>query len=258
MAIVPYVAAIAMTLSKYTSIQTTPSPQNSAGDAAPTQAVPASPIAVGFPQYDYHRHPDELVSSIFKHAEGVFALERMDVVDGPNGFTYTGFRISRDPARDTKWFGNGEFAKITLSKGHGIVVFPDLTSSQPESAYSYGKLLSLSIFGDSKPTARFDPDAHKATIDAPIVPGTKVIQGRPSDQLFPAHARHVLAERFASVIGADLPHEVFVFEYPDIDKLMRFKIVIPSYKQLTPAQQKAVSDAAFWCLPYAVYITAQF
>lgn len=213
---------------------------------------------IGIPEGASQSSSDALVRSFFASPEQLLAAMHIDLTDDPNGMPYYGLRISKDPARNAGYIGHRELCHNVLHKGRGIAIFDaDAPGNRPTQSYTYGKCLALSIFGDFRPQASLDPEAHKATIQFRPPVGTKVMRSRPSEQIFPSHAKATLARRIETAIGSPVPHEVFLIEYPEIDTLKRFHINVSGYQELKPDQLRALDLAISWCLPYAVYTSSK-
>jgi hypothetical protein len=212
---------------------------------------------IGIPEVGTQSSSDALVRSFFEDPKQLLACVHIELTDDPNGMPYYGLRISKDPARNAGYIGHAELCHNVLQKGRGIAIFDaDTSDNRPMQVYTYGKCLALSVFGDFKPQASLDPDAHKETIDFRPPAGTKVMRGRPGEQIFPPYARATLARRIEAAVGQAVQHDVFLIEYPQIDSLKRFHISVSGYRDLTPAQQRAVGVAVSWCLPYATYVSS--
>lgn len=180
---------------------------------------------------------------------------------GPDGFPYVVAefdappQIGGDAPQGTDDGLRKCLVQSLLNEGHGLAVMPHKTD-KPVWVYTYRDILCLSIFGALRPHGEYDPNAYPRTIDAPLPPGTSVRQGRPSDELLPACARKVIADRIAVAAGRPLPHEFYVFEFPEIDTLRRLKLVIPELKDMSTEQRRAISVAVQWCVPYALYTSS--
>lgn len=142
-----------------------------------------------------------------------------------------------------------------LKEGMGLAVFRH-GSTQPMWAYTYGDIMCLNIFGGLRPQGEYDPNAYPGTIDAPLPLGVSIRQGRPSDQVLPDYARRVIADRITAATGRTVPHEFYVFEFPQIDTLRRLKLVMPEWSSMSTEQRREISKAVRWCLPYALYVTS--
>jgi hypothetical protein len=180
---------------------------------------------------------------------------------GPDGFPYVSLRLGSDGNN-----GNGHgpaenmplrssLLQSILDEGFGLVLWQPGTE-QPVWVYSYGDLLCFRIFGSLRPHPEYDPRLYPETLDPPAARDVRVNQGTPSDQLLPPYARRVIATRLTLVMGKPLEHEFFVFQYPDIDTLFRFKLVAPDLKGMAEPHRRAIGKAVQWCLPYVLYTAA--
>lgn len=130
-------------------------------------------------------------------------------------------------------------------------------SSKPLWVYTYGDILCLSIFGSLRPLGEYDPNAYPNTIDAAPSAGALVRQGMASDELLPGYARRVIADRISGAAGRPVPHDFYLFEYPQIDTLRRLKLVMPEWSTMRPEQRRTITNAVQWCLPYALYLSSK-
>lgn len=225
---------------------------------------PAKPVQAPFPEplhtstgFNIANAQQYLLSFFAKDAEPVpipGSIKRI----GPDGFPYVVAEFDAPPQagggspQGTDDGLRKSLIQSLLNEGHGLAVMPH-KSSKPVWVYTYGDILCLSIFGSLRPHAEYDPNAYPSTIDAPLPPGAIVRQGKPSDELLPSLARRVIADRITAAVGRPVPHEFYVFEFPEIDTLRRIKLVIPELRDLSTEQRRAISSAVQWCLPYALF-----
>ncbi len=227
--------------------------------AKPVQAPLPEPldIATGFNVANAEQY---LRSYFTKDATPVRIPDGIKMI-GPDRFPYVAAQLDAPPqvGGDASQGPDDQLRKSLvqslLNEGFGLSVMRD-KSEKPVWVYRYADLLCLSVFGSLRPHGEYDPNAYSGTIDAPLPRGTAIRQGRPSDELLPAYARRVIADRIAAEVGQPVPHEFYVFEFPEVDTLRRLKLVVPGLREMSKEQRRAISDAVQWCVPYAVYITS--
>jgi hypothetical protein len=180
---------------------------------------------------------------------------------GPDKFPYVAAQLdSAPPVGEVITEGldsrlRNSLVQSLLNEGFGLAILGD-RGEKPLWVYRFSDLLCFSIFGSLRPSGEYDPNAYPGTIDASLPPGFSVRQGRPSEEMLPACARRSIADRIGAEIGWPVPHEFYLFEYPEVDRLRRLKLVIPELRDMTTEQRRAISAAAQWCLPYALYTSS--
>ncbi|MFA5957059.1 hypothetical protein [Hyphomicrobium sp.] len=138
-----------------------------------------------------------------------------------------------------------------LIEGRGLALLQK-NSQEPIWVYKYADLLCFSIFGSLKPPADWDGDLYASTIDKPVPIGSKVIEGKPSDDLLPAYVKKHLERKISDVIGRPIQINPRIMEYPELDTLKRFRLNI-STQDLTHDDRAKIGALASWFLPYAVF-----
>jgi len=242
-------------------------PENIAPMSVPERArvqEPAKPVQPPLPEpldiatgFNISNAEQYLRSYFRKDAAPVRIPDEIKMI-GPDRFPYVAAQLDQEPkVGDVASQGVDDqlrksLVQSLLNDGFGLSVMR-VKSEKPVWVYRYSDLLCLSIFGSLRPYGEYDPNAYPSTIDAPPPPGTATRQGRPSDELLPAYARRVIADRIAAEVGRPIPHEFYVFEYPEVDTLRRLKLVVPGLREMTKEQRRAISEAAQWCVPYALY-----
>lgn len=108
------------------------------------------------------------------------------IQSGPDHFPYFHLALP-DPGAMTP-FCVTHLLDYVLDNGYGIAIFGDSSRSKhPDWVFSYGDLLSYSLYG------RFDGDAAAGAPGPHIAPaGTQVLRATPSEAYFPTRARRVL------------------------------------------------------------------
>jgi hypothetical protein len=109
------------------------------------------------------------------------------VQQGPDHFPY--FQLAMPDPGPLTPFCITHLLDYLLENGVGIAIFGDSSRAKPpEWVFSYGDLLSYSIYG------RFDGDPSAASASGPagLEKGDTLLKAAPSEAYFPARARRVL------------------------------------------------------------------
>ncbi len=187
--------------------------------------------------------------------------EKFKIV-GPDGFPYISCNLqegnaaqtlgqSIPPAQDGGPALHKNLVQSLLNEGLGLVLWRP-NQKNPVWIYKYCDLLSFRIFGSIRPPAEYDASLYPETLDKPIPPGSPIVSGSPSEEIFPAFARKVLSNRMNAIVGNNMSFNPQIMQYPDIDTLRRFKLNL-STQGLSDEVRKKLGRETFWCLPYVTY-----
>lgn len=198
--------------------------------------------------------PDDIVLALFQSPDASLAVTAIAATTDPSGRPYYAITISADAQQNTRDLTHADLTKSALTKGKGIAIFSEDQPQRPLASYRYGEILSLAIFGSLRPEDRLDPSAHPQAFSAGVPAGTKVRQSTPNPAIFPEYASTAIANHLAEVVGRPVAFVAQLIEYPDLDNLIRFKLVIEGFAQMPPKIREAIGQRAAWCLPYALLL----
>lgn len=198
---------------------------------------------------------DTLVHSFFQEPTASISVVDISAASDPGGRPYFAVTTSSRSDGNIHNLLHSDLTRLTLTKGKGIAFFDEQKAHYPLSGYRYGELLSLAIFGSLRPDPRFDVTAHPSASINGVPTGTKIRQSTPHPALFPDYAANAISEHLRGIAGRQLAFIPQLIEYPDLDALIRFKIVIDGYGQMPPSLKEAVGQRIAWCLPYTVLLS---
>jgi hypothetical protein len=178
---------------------------------------------------------------------------RVFAVNGPNGYLYFGLRFAQEGEADVMMQSAEALISHALNEGAGLVLYEGPDAEQPAHSYSYGQLLCYKIFGKLKPQPTLDPDLYPETVDKAVPPGTLVQQSHPSMNILPQYARDALSRYVKSIVGPQCELDFALISYPEIDTLLRIRLLFKSASP-TKEQRMKIGSFASWCLPYAIFL----
>jgi hypothetical protein len=198
--------------------------------------------------------PDDMVRALFRSPDETLAVVKIAATTDPSGRPFYAITISADRQRNTSDLTHADLTNSALTKGKGIAVFSEDQPQRPLASYRYGEILSLAIFGSLRPDDRLDPSAHPQAFSSGVPAGTKVRQSTPNSAIFPDYAKNAIANHLADVVGRPVTFVPQLIEYPELDNLIRFKLVIDGFAQMPQKVRDAIGQRAAWCLPYALLL----
>jgi len=177
---------------------------------------------------------------------------------GPDAFPYVSARMRNDNAENGSGGGGqsdgllDNLLQSLLNEGYGLVLWGEGEKIKPTWVYKYRDLLCFKLFNSLQPPPEFDETLYATTLDKPVPAGARIVTGHPSTQIFPSYARNVLSQRIGAVLDKTIKFDPRVLEYPDVDRLKRFKLNLP-LQNVSDEVRKKIGEEAAWCLPYVVY-----
>lgn len=177
---------------------------------------------------------------------------------GPDAFPYVSAQM-RNGSSENVSGATGEsdglldnLLQSLLNEGYGLVLWGEGEKAKPTWVYKYRDLLCFKLFNSLQPPPDYDETLYAATLDKPIPAGSRIVTGHPSTQMFPSYARNVLSQRIGAVLDKTIKLDPRIIEYPDVDRLKRFRLNL-SLQNVPNEVRTKIGEEAAWCLPYVVY-----
>jgi hypothetical protein len=235
----PLAQLAAPELSPSLEAPTVPAPPLGSGKAPPREKFNLDE-AERFLSYNFPLGGEPL-----KFAEG-------STLRGPDGFPYVQANMDGVADKSERNPNPPDIIQGLLDIGHGLAVFTR-ESREPTFVYRYRDLLCFKLFGALRPAAAFDETLYAGTVDSPAPVGSETIVSRPGEDILPPYARRTLNQRVSAVLGREIELDPTLVEYPELDGLKRFKLNL-DVTGLDATTRNAAGQAAWWCLPYAVFL----